>query len=404
MASEPELPEPAAPRSPAAPIREIAMDGVFFGYQEGGGPTAGRVARPRRGEATRRSSAPAVRARARRCNCSPACTTQGRGASRWTASICARSGERSLRELALLVGQDTFLFNATVRDNLLLDKQGLGEAEVNEAVRQAGLQEAVARWPEGLDTLVRQEGGSFSGGERQRIALARALLRDPDVLLLDEVTSALDPASETLVNELVLSLRGRKTVVSVTHRLSAVVDADLIYVFDRGEVVESGTHEQLLGQGGVYARLWEKQQGLRLSKDGMHADVDTAWLARLPFLAGVDAALLDSLSAAFSTQTCREGEAVVREGEEGHTFYIIVRGQFEVTKQTADADERRVATLRDGDYFGEIALMRQVPRTATVRALGPSVLLSMRRETFQRLVSGSTQLQDELSRALERRA
>lgn len=403
MAREPEVPEPAQPRSPAAPIREMAMEGVTFGYEEGedqlrgvslgiaGGSYTAFVGASGSGKST------ALQLLARLYD-----PRQGRIAM---DGIDLREiGERRLRELALLVGQDTFLFNASVRDNLLLDKQGLSEADMNEAVRNSGLQEAVARWPNGLDTLVRQEGGSFSGGERQRIALARALLRDPDVLLLDEVTSALDPGSETAVNELVLSLRGRKTVVSVTHRLSAVVEADRIYVFDKGEVVESGTHEQLLVLGGAYARLWEKQQGFRLSEDGLHADVDTEWLARLPFLAGIDAGLLDSLSAAFSTQTCREGEAIVREGEEGHTFYIIVRGKFEVTKQTENAGERRVATLQDGDYFGEIALMKEVPRTATVRALGPSVLLTMRRETFQRLLSGSTQIRDELSRALERRA
>ncbi|CAI6080005.1 ABC transporter transmembrane domain-containing protein [Cohnella sp. JJ-181] len=402
MARESEVPEPADPRSPAAPIREIAMDGVTFGYGEGtdqlsgvslsvaGGSYTAFVGSSGSGKST------ALQLLARFYD-------PRQGQVVMDGFDLREIGERRLRELTLLVGQDTFLFNTTVRDNLLLGRGDLSEAEMIDAARRAGLQEAAARWPEGYDTVVRHEGGSFSGGERQRIALARALLRDPDVLLLDEVTAALDTVSEARVNELVLSLRGRKTVVSVTHRLSSVVQADRIYVFDRGEVVESGTHEQLLGQGGAYARLWDKQQGFTLSEDGLHADVDTSWLARLPFLTGIDTGLLNSLSAAFSTQTCREGEAIVREGEEGQTFYIIVRGKFEVTKQADDGGERRVATLQDGDYFGEIALMQEVPRTATVRALGPSVLLSMRRETFQRLLSGSPQVRDALTRALERR-
>lgn len=399
LAREPELPEPAEPRPLAAPIREIAMDDVTFGYETGSDQLRGVSLRVEGGSytafvgASGSGKSTALQLLARLYD-----PREGRVAM---DGIDLREiGERRLRELALLVGQDTFLFNATVRDNLLLDKQGISDAGVKDAVQRAGLQEAVFRWPAGLDTVVRQEGGSFSGGERQRIALARALIRDPDVLLLDEVTSALDPASESQVNELVRTLRGRKTIISVTHRLSAVTDADRIYVFERGEIVESGTHEQLLGSGGVYARLWDKQQGFRLSEDGLHAEIGADRLRRLPFFEDVDPSLLESLAGLFSTRPCAEGEDIVREGEEGHTFYIIVRGKFEVLKGQPDGEALLVATLQDGDHFGEIALMRNVPRTATVRALGPGVLLSMRREAFRRLVESSPATMAALERTM----
>ncbi|SFA78884.1 ATP-binding cassette, subfamily B [Cohnella sp. OV330] len=399
MARESEVPEPAEPRSLAAPIRGIAMESVTFGYGEGGDQLRGVSLAIEGGSytafvgASGSGKSTALQLLARLYD-----PRQGRVAM--DGVDLREIGERWLRELALLVGQDTFLFNTTVRDNLLLDRQGLTDADVTDAARRAGLQEAVDRWPEGLDTTVRHEGASFSGGERQRIALARALLRDPDVLLLDEVTAALDTVSEARVNELVLSLRGRKTVVSVTHRLSSVVEADSIYVFDRGEVVESGTHEQLLGLGGAYARLWDKQQGFSLSEDGLHAEVGADRLGRLPFFEDVEPRLLESLAGLFSTRPCAEGEDIVREGEEGHTFYIIVRGKFEVLKEQPVGEARRVATLQDGDYFGEIALMREVPRTATVRALGPGVLLSMRREVFRRLVESSPATMAALERTM----
>lgn len=404
MRQEPDVPEPARPVKLPAPVRRLAMEDVVFGYDDGqeqlsgvslaieGGSFTAFVGASGSGKST------ALQLLARFYD-------PRRGRVAYDGIDLRDADEAALRQLVLLVGQDTFLFNTTVRDNLLLGRTDIEEARLLDAGRRAGLEEAAARWPQGYDSPVRQEGGSFSGGERQRIALARALLRDPDVLLLDEVTSALDPASEARVNELVLALRSRrKTIVSVTHRLSSVVAADRIYVFDQGRIIESGSHAELLRLGGAYARLWDKQQGFRLSADGLHADVEAGRLGRLPFLAGIEAGLLDSLSASFATQTCREGEAIVREGEEGHTFYIIVRGKFEVTKLTNEDGERRVATLQDGDYFGEIALMREVPRTATVRALGPGVLLAMRREIFQRLLSGAPQVREALGRALEQRA
>ncbi|UJF33851.1 ABC transporter transmembrane domain-containing protein [Paenibacillus hexagrammi] len=264
--------------------------------------------------------------------------------------------ESSFRKLAVLVTQETFLFNTTVRDNLLLDGTEATEADMVEAAKQANIHETIMSWPAGYDTWVHHEGGSLSGGERQRIAIARALLRNPKLLLLDEVTSALDPATEAEINELIQRIRGEQTIISVTHRLASVVQADRIHVFKEGRIAESGTHAELLQQNGLYTSLWEKQHGFHLSQDGLHATVDVERLAKLPFFKGIELSVLQGIAALFTTEVCKENEAVVREGEEGNTFYIIVRGKFEIVKHIPDQGERRVAVLQDGDHFGEIAL------------------------------------------------
>ncbi|WP_282935542.1 ABC transporter transmembrane domain-containing protein [Paenibacillus sp. RC67] len=311
--------------------------------------------------------------------------------------------EASLRKLSALVSQDTFLFHTSIRDNLLLDSTNTSDNEMIEAAKLAKIHDVISGWPEGYDTWVHHEGGSLSGGERQRIAIARALLRKPKLLLLDEVTSALDPATEADINQLIQQLRGEKTIISVTHRLASVVSADNIYVFKEGCIVESGTHQELLQLNGVYADLWDKQHGFHLSQDGLHATVDVDRLARLPFFEGIEPSLLQNIASLFLTETCSEGETIISQGEEGNKCYIIVRGSVEILKHFEDEGEKRVAVLQDGDHFGEIALLTNSPRNATVRSIGPTVLLSVRREEFNQLTAAYPQIITALERTLAKR-
>lgn len=308
--------------------------------------------------------------------------------------------EESLRRHAVLVTQDSYLFHGSIRDNLLLDSTELKEEDLAEAVKQVNLHYVIQGWPNGYDTQVQQGGDTLSGGERQRLSLARALLRRPKLLLLDEVTSALDPAAEAEINRLIEGIRGRQTIVSVTHRLASVVGADRIYVFQGGRIVESGTHEELLMRGGLYSSLWGKQHGFHLSPDGLHATVEVERLAQLPFFDGIEPSLLRDISRLFATETCHEGERIICEGEEGNKCYIMVRGKVEVLKQLSDGEPTRVAVLQDGDHFGEIALLKGIPRTATVRALVPSILLSIRREAFAALMSEHPHIRRTLEQVL----
>lgn len=159
------------------------------------------------------------------------------------------------RGLFAAVTQDAALFDETLRENLILGRDGIDETRLDRALRDASVTEFLSRLAEGLDTPVGPRGSALSGGQRQRVAIARALLTDAPVLLLDEATSALDTASETAVTAALARAQKGRTTLVIAHRLSTVRDADKIVVMDAGRVAEEGTHDALLAKGGLYARL-----------------------------------------------------------------------------------------------------------------------------------------------------
>ncbi len=158
-----------------------------------------------------------------------------------------------------IVSQETYLFHATIRENLRYAKPDATDAEIETACRQANIHHIIAGFDEGYDTVVGERGYRLSGGEKQRIAIARVLLKDPPVLLLDEATSALDTVSERVVQEAIDSAAHGRTTLTIAHRLSTVIDADVIHVIDGGRIVESGTHRELIAAGGLYADLAAEQ-------------------------------------------------------------------------------------------------------------------------------------------------
>ena len=161
----------------------------------------------------------------------------------------------SLANAVGVVSQETYLFHSSVRENLRFAKPDASDDEVEEAARAAQIHELISSLPEGYDTVVGERGYRFSGGEKQRMAIARTILRNPPILVLDEATSALDTRTERLVQEALERLAEGRTTIAIAHRLSTVRDADQIVVLDRGQVVEVGTHEELLSAGGRYAEL-----------------------------------------------------------------------------------------------------------------------------------------------------
>ncbi|MGH2747635.1 MAG: ABC transporter ATP-binding protein [Actinomycetota bacterium] len=165
----------------------------------------------------------------------------------------------SLGEIVGMVTQETYLFNASVRDNLQYGRLGATDDEIEAAARAAYIYDRIMEMPEGFDTVVGERGYKLSGGEKQRLAIARVILKDPRILILDEATSALDTHSERLVQRALAPLMRGRTTVAIAHRLSTVLAADTILYLDRGRIVERGSHAELLGRDGAYAALYHEQ-------------------------------------------------------------------------------------------------------------------------------------------------
>jgi ATP-binding cassette subfamily B protein len=166
---------------------------------------------------------------------------------------------QSLGEVIGFVTQETYLFHDTIRANLLYAKPDANDAELEAATRAAAIHERITELPDGYDTVVGERGYKLSGGEKQRIAIARVLLKDPRILILDEATSALDTVSERLIQAALERLMEGRTTIAIAHRLSTILRADQILVYERGRIVERGTHAELIEVGGLYARLYREQ-------------------------------------------------------------------------------------------------------------------------------------------------
>jgi subfamily B ATP-binding cassette protein MsbA len=186
------------------------------------------------------------------------------------------------RQLGVVM-QDNFLFDGSIRDNIAFSRPDATDEEIRRAARVANAAEFIDRFADGYDTIVGERGVKLSGGQRQRVAIARAILADPRILILDEATSSLDSESEALIRDGLHRLREGRTTFVIAHRISTIRSADTILVMDRGRIVERGSHDQLLREGGLYRTLYERQQGLQQDiyvnpgEDPIPVEQDAAW-------------------------------------------------------------------------------------------------------------------------------
>lgn len=297
---------------------------------------------------------------------------------------------QSVRAHVGIVFQESFLFRTSIMENIRLGAPEATDEEVVEAARAAEIHDFISGLPDGYATDVGERGGRLSGGQRQRVAIARAIVRDPDILILDEATSALDPATEAAINLTLRRISANRTVISVTHRLASAEHADCIYVLHQGRIAEQGTHRELLQLAdGRYKQSWQKQSGFELSDNGHHVGVRVDRLKLFPLFSELDDGLLQEISHFFVTESYASGRTLIHEGDIGDKLYVIVHGKVEVLKKDGEGENRPVAVLTDGDFFGEVALLRSVPRTATVNTLTPVVCVTLQREFFQSFVQRS---------------
>ena len=288
-----------------------------------------------------------------------------------------------------VVFQDNFLFNTSLRENVRMGRPQATDAEVEAACRLAQLHELIQAMPQGYETLAGDGGNRLSGGQRQRLAIARALIRKPSVLILDEATSALDAGTESAINLTLEHLAQHQTTITVTHRLAPLVNYDRIFVFESGRLAEAGSHSELLAQSGLYAKLWSKQNAFTLSEDMEETKVNSESLSQITIFRELDSAMREKVAGLLRVEEATAGTTVIRQGEVGDKFYLLARGRVRVTIQAPDGAERCIAVLQDGDNFGEVALLEDAPRNASVVTEAPTVFLVLRRAAFTRLMANN---------------
>jgi ATP-binding cassette subfamily B protein len=312
--------------------------------------------------------------------------------------------EESLHKQVCIVLQNTSLFNASIKDNIALGLVDVSMNDIIAAAKFANLHDDIVNLPQGYETMVTNLGNNLSMGQKQRIAIARAIIRKPRLLLLDEITSSLDAITEANINENIIMCSTLCTIVIATHRLNIAANLDYVYVIDQGKIIEQGKHQDLLNGNGLYAKLWAKQHSIVLTSEKTVAYINVDYLKSIPILNHCNKEFLEKLARQFTVVTYNPGHVLFEEGSPGAEFYLIARGEVGIYKKDKDTrSQQLITTLEDGDYFGEVALLRGEPRNATVKIHKSSTLLILYKQQFDKLLAEFPILKTEIEAAAAER-
>lgn len=309
----------------------------------------------------------------------------------------------SLYNLISVVFQEAMLFNASIYENIKFGNLNATQQMIESAAKMAKIHDFIISLPLKYDTILKEGSSNLSRGQCQRISVARALLSKPKILLLDEITSALDLLTMSEMNSTIEDLRKNQTTVTVTHHLDSIVDYNCIYVIDKGTIVQYGTHEHLIKQEGFYKKTWDKQHGFIIDKNYNDATITAERLRAIPLFSALSLKIIENCIKLFIVKNYSIDEVVFEEGDIGELFFIIAYGKLEVLKNYNTEQQKRIQILETGDYFGEIALIRSVPRTATIKTITPCLLLVLNAKNFHNLLSQNESLRQKIQQELERR-
>lgn len=275
------------------------------------------------------------------------------------------------------------LFLMSISDNIRMGKLEATQEEIIAAAKSAEIHDEIIKLPEGYNTMVLEGGSNLSTGQIQRIVLARALVSNPSILILDEATSSLDASNQNAIHATLLKQASCRTTVMITHNLKEAISFKKIIFLDKGRIIETGNHNELMKAKGAYYKLWKKQSGVNISNDMSHVEIKSSWIKKVPLLNNIGSELLNTLADKFMIEEVPTDQIVFEQGSIGEKFYIIVKGSVAISKYDNIMNQQKdVAVLEEGDFFGEIALLHTMPRTARVKTLENCIFLVLHQKQF----------------------